>query len=366
MEKVIKLNTLTSFRFIAALLVFLFHASVWSNYQTGYLGVSFFFILSGFILAYNYSVRLKQLDSHEIKKFYCARIAKIYPIHLLTFFFAVPYYFFIPLKHDPVLYVFQSITNIFLLQSFIPFGNVSFNGVSWSLSNEIFFYLMFPIIISLTLKYLWEIKWKIYLIGSLWLIFIFCFANLPSNNELTTWFTYYFPITRIFEFFVGVTLGLIFLEKRDFLIKKSHLFLSFLEVLSIILLIFVIIISPYFPQSLRYSLLYIPFLSFLIFIFSLQKGIISNVFSRKIFVYLGEISFSFYMVHNLVLSYIYFLWKPNISESLTIIICFIISLICSSLLYRFYEEPMRIKMKQFLNQKFIENNEKIFSKKKII
>ncbi|MFJ8257599.1 acyltransferase family protein [Peribacillus asahii] len=132
------LNTLTSFRFIAALMVFLFHSGIWKTYQLGYTGVTFFFILSGFILAYNYSERFHVLDSSKLKKFYIARFAKIYPLHFLTFFLAIPYYFIVPLNHSPIMYVFQGITNITLIQSYLPVGNVSFNGVSWSLSNELF------------------------------------------------------------------------------------------------------------------------------------------------------------------------------------------------------------------------------------
>jgi peptidoglycan/LPS O-acetylase OafA/YrhL len=72
----VRLEALTSFRFIAAFMVFIYHAGFWSAYQTGYIGVSFFFILSGYILAYNYSERLKQLNAYEIKKFYIARRLK--------------------------------------------------------------------------------------------------------------------------------------------------------------------------------------------------------------------------------------------------------------------------------------------------
>ena len=138
------LNSLTSFRFFAVLLVFIFHVGISSKYQTGYVGVSFFFILSGFILTYNYKLTFKQeLDIYEIKKFYIARIVKVYPIHILTFFLVVPYYFLIPLKHEPILYIFQAMTNLTLIHSFIPFGNISFNGVSWNLSNELFFTCFF-------------------------------------------------------------------------------------------------------------------------------------------------------------------------------------------------------------------------------
>ena len=55
------LNSLTSFRFLAALMVFVFHLGLLQQYQLGAAGVSFFFVLSGFILAYNYHSKMKSL-----------------------------------------------------------------------------------------------------------------------------------------------------------------------------------------------------------------------------------------------------------------------------------------------------------------
>lgn len=345
------LDTLTSFRFFAAVLVFIFHVGIFTKYQTGYLGVSFFFILSGFILAYSYSNKVKTLSHLELKNFYIARFAKIYPIHILTFFLAIPYYFFIPLKHEPILYVFQAFTNILLIQSFIPFGNISFNGVSWSLSDELFFYALFPFLIVISFKCLKSIKGMLIFSLSLWLAIVIFISNFFSEiNDFNTWFTYYFPVIRIVEFIVGITIGLVFLEIKNNFSKFSSIFYSFLEISAITLLIMIVIISPDFIQNLRYGLIYTPFLAFLIFAFSFQKGYISKLISKRIFVYLGEISFSFYMIHNLVLSYIFFLWKPNIEAYLLITSCFIISLILSSILYHFFEEPMRYKVKNSLSK----------------
>ena len=343
------LNSLTSFRFFAVLLVFIFHVGILSKYQTGYVGVSFFFILSGFILTYNYKLKFKhELDIYEVKKFYIARIAKIYPIHILTFFFAVPYYFFIPLKHEPILYIFQAITNLTLIHSFIPFGNISFNGVSWSLSNELFFYVLFPFLIFIVLKY-FTIKRMIFVAISLWLIFIGIFLFiLPQNSGFITWLSYYFPGVRVFEFIIGIILGLLFFKVKEKGLRLSKLVFSLLEISSIFSLIIIIVLSPSFTQNLRYSLIYIPLLSSIIFIYAFQKGIFSNFLSKKLFVYLGEISFSFYMIHNIVLSYIYFLWKPNIPSILLIFICLILSIGLSSLLYHLFEEPMRIKVRGYL------------------
>lgn len=347
------LNSLTSFRFFAVMLVFIFHAGILSKYQTGYVGVSFFFILSGFILTYNYKLKFeKELNIQDIKKFYIARFAKIYPTHVLTFFLAVPYYFFIPLKHESILYVFQALTNLMLIHSFIPFGNISFNGVSWSLSNELFFYALFPVLIFILLKY-FTIQRAIVVSSGLWLIVICTFFFLlPQNNSFSTWLSYYFPGMRVFEFIIGIIFGILFLKIKERELKLSKLVFSLLELFSILfLIIIIIVVSPSVIQNLRYSLIYIPFLSSIIFIYAFQQGVISNLLSRKFFIYLGEISFSFYMIHNLVLSYIYFLWRPNIPFILLISICLILSICLSSLLYHFFEEPIRIKVKHYLDSK---------------
>ena len=116
----------------------------------------------------------------------------------------------------------------------------------------------------------------------MWLILTVFFCFLPSNNDLSTWLAYYFPGTRVFEFFVGLILGLIYLETRELLSRISDFVYNVLEISSISLLIVMIILSPNFAQNLRYSLIFIPCWSLIIFIFAFQKGIISNILSNKI------------------------------------------------------------------------------------
>ncbi|WP_041064256.1 acyltransferase family protein [Cohnella kolymensis] len=74
-------------------MVYLSHSvTVFHDYQFGYVGVSFFFVLSGFILFYNYHSQFTAFKMPSIKRFYIARIAKIYPVHLLTLVLAIPYF----------------------------------------------------------------------------------------------------------------------------------------------------------------------------------------------------------------------------------------------------------------------------------
>jgi peptidoglycan/LPS O-acetylase OafA/YrhL len=353
------LNTLTSFRFFAAMLVFFFHANQsFQYYQTGYQGVTFFFILSGFILSYTYKTKFFTLDKYEVKKFYVARIAKIYPIHILTFFISLPWYFMIPLDHTPILYVFQALTNISLIHSFIPFGNVSFNGVSWSLSVEMFFYLIFPFLIFSVLKIIKDKK-KIFIsLLVIWGVISITLSILPNgpDNNFIRWVCYFFPVVRVFEFLVGLVLGVLFLESKDKISKYSTALFSLLEFTSITLIVLMVLISPNIIQNLKYSQIFIPFWGLLIIVFAFQKGIISYFISSKVLVYLGEVSFSFYMVHMLVITYVYYFWEEN---WLTMLLCFVISLVLSSLLYKYYEEPMRKKVRKYLNLKIHVSSEKV-------
>ena len=88
------IDPLTSLRFIFAMMVFGAHCYVIDNcfdthfFKEGFVGVSFFFVLSGFIIAYNYQ---KKLDEKKIPKrtFWVARIARVYPLHWLNLFIAV-------------------------------------------------------------------------------------------------------------------------------------------------------------------------------------------------------------------------------------------------------------------------------------
>ena len=169
------LPALTSLRFFAAFGIVLFHSR-------GYFGipkdaewvfwgkqpVSFFFILSGFILYYSY----QSLDGIEgATRFYRARIARIWPLHALTMIMAVGLAFvpeaeFLPLEWDWTT-PFAALANLLMIHSWIPLWEMpgTFNEVSWSISIELFFYLIFPLAL-----YKWSTNWKYWILGSIGVI----------------------------------------------------------------------------------------------------------------------------------------------------------------------------------------------------
>jgi peptidoglycan/LPS O-acetylase OafA/YrhL len=145
-EKVQRIDHLTGLRFFAALLVFLSHVNFSGEYaplhlvfKQGYIGVSFFFVLSGFVLSYSYKSRILE-KSISKTKYLILRYVRIYPLHWLV---SLP----VILSSIGDKFLTPSITfaNLSLFQSWMPaiMFYYSFNAPSWSLSNEMFFYFCF-------------------------------------------------------------------------------------------------------------------------------------------------------------------------------------------------------------------------------
>jgi peptidoglycan/LPS O-acetylase OafA/YrhL len=358
------IKPLTSLRFFFAFMIFLHHMTFLSKSKSftlrwiheyilkeGFIGVSFFFILSGFILAYNY--RDSILNHKTItSKFYIARIARIYPLHLLTLLIAVPLTLQIP-KFDIFLWIKQLFFNLTLTQSFIPVKKIyfSFNSPSWSISNELFFYLLFPFLILLIVK-LKNYKYNLFFLIP-FILFLPLLMLLISPNFYKNLF-YVNPFFRVVDFIIGILL----FELYQVIKTKNKLFkYSILEFSSIILLLVFFAFHSYIPLVLRYSVYYWLPMSFIILVFAFQKGLVSRLLSNKNWILLGEISFAFYMFHQLILKYFILLNKSALhltNEYVIISIILIVSLIVSYGSFIWFENPVN----QYLKRVFIRNSKK--------
>ncbi|MFE5320224.1 acyltransferase family protein [Paenibacillus sp. NPDC056579] len=344
------LHSLTSFRFVAAMMVFLYHVNLFKQFELGTAGVQFFFVLSGFILAYNYRSKFSQLTLNQTKKFYLARFAKIYPVHVLTFVISIPLVvmYFHPNGLYAVKFAVMSAINLMLIHSFIPSQATyfNFNGVSWTLSVESVFYLTFPFIIWLFTKFrvTRNVLKSLIVLFAAWLIMFLLNMNLDADNNLWVWMLHIFPITRLFEFMTGVLLGIIFIEQSTNKLKfvnNTKLF-HWLELLSLLSFVISLVLSKQMSPAIVRGVYFVPVWCFLIYVFAFQKGVLSKALSNKWLVYLGEISFSFYMIHQLVIRYSEFTGIAPVSRY---VLCFIVSLVLSALMFQYYEEPLRKKIR---------------------
>ena len=276
-------------------------------------GVSFFFVLSGFILTHVYTS--KPMLSYG--SFLRARFARLWPVHLaatLLLFLTVPA---ISLTYDgPGIFDKWIVLgfNLSLLHSAFPFLSYifSWNAVSWSISTEFFFYAAFPFLLR-NLETTWH--WKVLGSAALCILFIAGLAaagiqlSSPDVNKLTAVAaTYGSPITRIFEFSLGMACWAIW-HKHIRNWSFSALVWTILELASLALCaVAILVIYPGIMKSLsRWVLLYgHPAGSFWVFpfvvmAFATGRGAISRLLSTRALVFLGEISFSIYMLHQVMI-----------------------------------------------------------------
>lgn len=199
-----ELPTLTVLRAVAALLVFAFHVDVSLMHlplaSVGYVGVGFFFILSGFVLTWSYRPERTWGD------FFVRRVARIFPSHLVALALAVVV--MVAVLHIPVT-AGQVIPQVLLVQAWLPDRDtiLSVNQVSWSLSVEMAFYVLFPFLMPWLLRLRGGARWAV--VGGLLLVPVLVGILLTSVGlgQLVP-FLYFNPLARLPEFLIGVALAL--------------------------------------------------------------------------------------------------------------------------------------------------------------
>jgi peptidoglycan/LPS O-acetylase OafA/YrhL len=322
----------------------------------GFIGVSFFFILSGFILSLNYDEKLLTRKV-TFREFWVARIARVYPLHLFTLLLAVLLGisatetisdFFI----DPAPSVVTFLSNATLIQSFIPDAAYffSYNTPSWSISDEMFFYFAFPFVVLLFVRNKVLLRFGLLLFLCVPAIMYFW----PNENHHK--FFYINPFFRIVDFLIGIFLHQLYKVPAISRLFRSKISATFLELLAIGAFVVVFAYHNYVPVLYRYSCYYWVPMSLIIFCFAYQAGAVSRMLSGRVLVLLGEISFSFYLIHQLVIR---FMVDKNAEYGLTgdnyvlTAIIFVISLGLSYVLHRFVEKPCNTYLKaQYRNSTF--------------
>lgn len=307
---------------------FLYHL-----FYEGYVGVSFFFILSGFILAYAYQDRFVE-GSISKQSFYVARLARIYPLHILTMLIWVYMRKDHPLNEP---YIVNFFSNIFLVQSFYPTDEIRFNAAAWSLSDEMFFYLLFPFVT------LWLTQYKYKLLTGFAVISLLILALCPvfSGSKNEEWFFYTFPPVRILDFMLGIFLYNL-CEKIKRYNWQSLLNSTLLEIFAVIIFATFYATAYFIPQVYRHSFWYWLPVGLLISVFYFQSGYISKILSNKFLVWLGEISFAFYLLQPIVKWYIkraFFLLDIPILMPVVFILGVTLSVIVSGLSLKYFETP---------------------------
>jgi peptidoglycan/LPS O-acetylase OafA/YrhL len=352
-----RLDALTSLRFFAALLVFTWHAvptrQFSAAFSLGYIGVGFFFLLSGFILTYNYRAAFANgVCAHAVRSFYVARIARVVPLHLVTMppmiltiaYFGNPWWTNVDLRTR----VTEVAAQAALLQSWFPAPAVHFgaNGPSWSISVEAFFYALFPLLAFGLLRAFRAAPPQAVLVSALgvWLVQVAVLA--ARNATVDEWSLYVFPPARIVDFIVGMLLGVALLRSDP--AARWRLRGTSMELLALTAIGVSVAVSPLLPLALRFSAALMPAWAFAIWIFAARRGALSRLLEHPVLVRLGEVSFAFYLVHLVVI--VQLTNAIGTAHPLFVTLAFTITLGLSFALFHAVEQPMRLRIRRALER----------------
>ena len=302
-----RLDALTGLRFFAAINIVLFHFSnpQWFGplapvVNAGYASVSYFILLSGFVLAYNHTPKARTGQLSKVR-FWKSRFTRIYPIYLLSLLLSWqmlgPEY----KQHTHAMFWAGVILSPLLLQGWIPSIATFLNTPAWTMSCEAFYYFLFP----------WMAKWKkpermaplVAKLAGLWVIglipgSLYLYFQPDGIAHVDRWsygpwldalkFT---PLPHLASFVFGVMLA-----DLDRMIDRAHRIRLFLGVFGFTALFLLLTQGREIPFALAHDGMLMPLFGCIVLGLA-GENILSRIVGNKVLVFIGEGSYCLYLLH---------------------------------------------------------------------
>ena len=397
---------LTGLRFLAAFAVLIGHSAAfllnfeselydavyWLRQSSGF-GMTLFFVLSGFVIHYNYRLSVTQGGIRGLGSFFWARFARLYPLFILTLPFnllfsrrifdlaagdgrgfqgileALPYFltftqswFYVPIQGLPLISVVGAASPL-----------------TWSISTEWFFYLSYPLVALGILRVrrpltvglaivAWCIAWTAVAVAlfdhsaeiNVWAVNRFGpIADMSTNqpNSYVRWLLYLSPYVRIGEFVLGCLMAEFYLRlrgrvvsAREATVGQSGLVLAFVSVLYLTYVTYSPVFGHDFLIKLNWNFALAPSAAIMIFCAARYSGPVTRLLTNRPMQALGEASYSIYLLHFFVLIIAARLSAEALPPT-TINVVFaatkfvvldIFILLVSLASYRYFEAPARV------------------------
>jgi peptidoglycan/LPS O-acetylase OafA/YrhL len=374
-----RLNALTGLRCFAAVNIVLFHFSnpYWFDFRydfrlpvinaplhfklllapvvnAGYVAVSYFILLSGYVLAYNYNERARAGELDRVR-FWKARFTRIYPIYLLSLLLAwgqLPKEY---ASHTHGMFWAGVALTPLLLQGWIPAIATFVNTPAWTMSAEAFYYFVFPwMAVWKKCKRISTLLWKMAGVwvlglvpGALYMAFNPDGIPHPSRYSYGPWLwaLKYTPYAHIFSFIFGVMLA----DLNSMFAHDSRLRL-WLGIGGFAGIYGLLTLGPLVPYAIIHDGLLMPLFACIILGLSGENSL-ARVIGCRPLVFIGESSYCLYLLHfnmwNLlhgshVLDYLHLMrFDPWLSYVL---------LVCMALLALYFiEKPCQRKLRGWLH-----------------
>jgi len=340
------ITSLQALRFIFALFIFAEHFPISAEethllHGAGAMGVSFFIVLSGFVMSIGYEKRV-QSPTFRWGDFMLKRLIRLWPLHLLCLgaWIILAY----AAWGSSAIYPLPLLGNALLLQ-WLPIDHIEGNNVAWCLSVLVVLYAVYPFIARLKTRNL-----ILLFLGITIALHAIATTHMPTSTYVY-WYTS--PFNRILDFLLGMITFRAYQSAlaHGALQKWSRLSPAIrwgIELLPLILYAIALTCLRSHSTDLNAVIFfYIPS-TLIIFIFALsdqceaRKGI-PSVLNQRWLIYLGQISFSFYMVHNLIILSVKKVLEhiaPSTPWQLRLVLSLAVTIVASILINRFFETPV--------------------------
>lgn len=353
-------------RAISVLLVFFSHAN-WYPFTGGFVGVDIFFVISGYVIT---QLLLKEFNiNHNIilHKFYARRLQRLMPVLITVILFTsiVSLILLTPMEqvlhYDSGMSAVMWLSNIYFpnydINYFTSIANSQMYLHTWSLGVEEQFYLMWPILMLIGFKYFYYKNKKPFTM-TLYLIVIILSSVLilAYFTSITSNLAFYLMPSRAWQFGLGGMVALFHFNSHDnshkCVTQKDSFLYEFLAIIGMVMIVFSALMFEIYTPYPNWQV-FIPSIGVTFILFSKPKNGYSSVgkiLALRPLVFLGDISYSFYLWHWPIL----LLCKKLVMyfPLLNTIFALCLTLLMTLLTYYFIEQPIRKNKKLRINYKF--------------
>ena len=328
-----------------------FHEGKWlgSFLGDGYRGVDMFFVLSGFILMYVHSGDFSVLRLPGIARFYALRFFRVWPTHLVALLIIVSIVTLLPdfkmavRQYFPLAFMPGGLApTALLVQNWFGVNVRIWNGPAWTLSAEVLGYVAFPM-----LAYLVGTTRSRGMLLSLALLSLsgLCAILLVTGRAYANPFGWLGLLRMAAQFFAGICLSQYFRlgPQQDSRMAGLALLAAFGVLIAAFLVPLLGALDPIFFGCLILGLAY-------------QRGFVYRICSSAPAAFMGEISYSFYLIHWVLIQLVLWAFRSKLlAANFAIPVVAFGWLICVALawvLYRLVELPSRRMGRWFVGQHF--------------
>ena len=365
------LKALTGLRCFAALNIVFFHFSnpQWFGFlapvvNAGFISVSYFILLSGFVLAYNYAERARNGELDR-KRFWEARFTRIYPIYFLSLLLSLNLLRSEYHTHTHAMFWTGVVLTPLLLQGFVPAVATFLNTPAWTMSAEAAYYVIFP----------WVAKWKrpermaphLIKMAGVWALGLVPGALYIAFNPdgiahpdrwsygPWLWALKYTPYTHVFSFVFGVMLA-----DLDRMIVRTAQLRLWLGIIGFGGIYALLSLGPLMPYPIMHDGVLMPLFGCIVLGLAGENPLARALGVRPL-VFVGEASYCLYLLH-------FNLWNlihgSHVLDALGLIrfdpwISYVLLIALAVFALHFIEKPAQRKLREWMHATTVVKAEKV-------